>query len=245
VLPGPTYVKGFLRTYATYLKLDADELVEAYRVGFEPHSDDIPLVRHETKDPRRSGRRSTERRGVVPQRRHPRGYIMAAILAIVVIALLAWFGTHRGQDPASIKAENITTSSVQNASGAASSTDTSSASGDGQTEQKPPDVTVSTAIAQVSPPAEEGAEARGLSIVVNVVEGSCWLVVREENEGGAEIYAGTLSAGGQQTFNGARRYWMNVGQPESLTVTVGEKAYTLASPAGAFVVTEAGVQRAD
>jgi len=28
VLPGPTYVKAFLRTYASFLKLDPDELLE-------------------------------------------------------------------------------------------------------------------------------------------------------------------------------------------------------------------------
>jgi cytoskeleton protein RodZ len=30
-LPGPTYVRGFLRTYSTYLGLDADAIVDAYR----------------------------------------------------------------------------------------------------------------------------------------------------------------------------------------------------------------------
>ncbi len=36
VLPGPVYVKAFLRTYATFLKLDADALVAEYR-------SDLPL----------------------------------------------------------------------------------------------------------------------------------------------------------------------------------------------------------
>src|SRR5215212_11005050 len=34
-LPGPTYVKGFLRTYAAYLGLDADALVDEYRRTIE------------------------------------------------------------------------------------------------------------------------------------------------------------------------------------------------------------------
>ena len=35
VIPGPAYVKGFLRTYAGFLDLDADLLVNEYRVRYE------------------------------------------------------------------------------------------------------------------------------------------------------------------------------------------------------------------
>ena len=39
-LPGPTFVKSFLRTYAEYLGLDARLLVEEYRVQHEPAPED-------------------------------------------------------------------------------------------------------------------------------------------------------------------------------------------------------------
>ena len=39
LLPGPTFVKTFLRTYADYLGLDAQLLVEEYRVQHEPRGD--------------------------------------------------------------------------------------------------------------------------------------------------------------------------------------------------------------
>lgn len=51
VLPGDTFVRTFLRTYATYLKLDARELVEDYKVRFERpvptsvHSSGLPSSR--------------------------------------------------------------------------------------------------------------------------------------------------------------------------------------------------------
>ena len=35
LLPGPTFVKSFLRTYAEYLDLDARSLVEEYRQRYE------------------------------------------------------------------------------------------------------------------------------------------------------------------------------------------------------------------
>jgi hypothetical protein len=78
-----------------------------------------------------------------------------------------------------------------------------------------------------------------------VTEGSCWLVVREDSESGAEVYAGTLSAGGQQTFDSSKRYWMRVGKPEVLALSVNGAAYTLAAPEGVFVVTEAGIERSE
>src|SRR5918997_3012440 len=42
LLPGPTFVKTFLRTYAEYLGLDARLLVEEYRQRFErPSTQDL------------------------------------------------------------------------------------------------------------------------------------------------------------------------------------------------------------
>jgi cytoskeleton protein RodZ len=55
LLPGPTFVKTFLRTYAEYLGLDARLLVEEYRQRFErPSSQELTPFR---RAPRRSRRR--------------------------------------------------------------------------------------------------------------------------------------------------------------------------------------------
>lgn len=83
-----------------------------------------------------------------------------------------------------------------------------------------------------------------MKLVINVTEGSCWLVVREDNQDGAELYAGTLSAGGQKTFDGAKRYWMNVGEPDVLALSINGNPYTLDAEGDTFVfvVTEAGVE---
>jgi cytoskeleton protein RodZ len=43
MLPGPTFVKSFLRTYAEYLGLDARLLVEAYKLRYEPPPSDTEL----------------------------------------------------------------------------------------------------------------------------------------------------------------------------------------------------------
>jgi cytoskeleton protein RodZ len=43
LLPGSTFVKTFLRTYAEYLGLDATLLVEEYRVHYEPRGEAEPM----------------------------------------------------------------------------------------------------------------------------------------------------------------------------------------------------------
>ena len=44
LLPGPTFAKTFLRTYAEYLGLDAQLLVEEYRVQHEPRGEEVAPI---------------------------------------------------------------------------------------------------------------------------------------------------------------------------------------------------------
>ena len=55
LLPGPTFVKSFLRTYAQALGLDGKALVEEYRLEHERPSDGAPepII----SSPQRTGRR--------------------------------------------------------------------------------------------------------------------------------------------------------------------------------------------
>jgi hypothetical protein len=47
VLPGPSYIKSFLRTYAEFLGVDAHMLVEEYRARFEqPEQLELPAFAH-------------------------------------------------------------------------------------------------------------------------------------------------------------------------------------------------------
>src|SRR5215218_3280388 len=59
LLPGPTFVKTFLRTYADYLGLDSRALVEEYRQRYErPTTMDLTPL-----GPGLGGRRDRRRRG--------------------------------------------------------------------------------------------------------------------------------------------------------------------------------------
>ena len=103
VLPGPTYVKGFLRTYATYLGLDADALIDEYRRAVErspaaeqPYLFSEPLLerRRRVAEPRRrSWAQALAVIGVLL-------VAVAAVFAVVRIDPLNWFsggaGAHQG-----------------------------------------------------------------------------------------------------------------------------------------------------
>ncbi len=83
LLPGPTYVKSFLRTYAEYLGLDVTLLIEEYKRGHERPSDidQLPI------SPHLDARRKPPRRPRVS-----RGWIVAGII-ISLLALFVVIGT--------------------------------------------------------------------------------------------------------------------------------------------------------
>jgi hypothetical protein len=89
LLPGPTYVKSFLRTYAEALGLDGRLLVEEYKLRHERLSD----VELQPIAPRSaSDRRRPRRPGV------PRGAVVALVIAGLLVALY-FLGSGGGNSP--------------------------------------------------------------------------------------------------------------------------------------------------
>jgi cytoskeletal protein RodZ len=84
LLPGPTYVKTFLRTYAEALGLDAKLLVEEYKLRHERLSD------NELARPIGPPRTTTSGRGRnAPQPAIPRSYVVAGVvLALCVVVFI-------------------------------------------------------------------------------------------------------------------------------------------------------------
>jgi helix-turn-helix protein len=80
LLPGPTFVKSFLRTYAQALGLDGKALVEEYRLSHEHPSEAVlePIV----SSPQRSRGRATGGGGP------SRGYLAIVGVVVLVIVLL-------------------------------------------------------------------------------------------------------------------------------------------------------------
>lgn len=84
VLPAGTYVKGFMRTYAEYLGLDSQLLIDEYneRFGSGDHREHIIHQQRPAKAMKTESKRHKSQAN----------YLLVAIIAIVIIAVLAYLG---------------------------------------------------------------------------------------------------------------------------------------------------------
>lgn len=112
LLPGPTFVKSFLRTYAQALGLDGKALVEEYRLEHERPSDAMlePIV--STPQRNRNRERGRAGSGGGPSR----GYILAVggiglVIVVLIVLLLAGGGGGGGGSttPTKSTAASLTT----------------------------------------------------------------------------------------------------------------------------------------
>lgn len=90
LLPGNTFVKTFMRTYAEYLGLDAQLLIEEYRVDYEPRGEgDLqPMVSRPS--------RRQERRRPRAARGPPGPGTAILVVMVVIVAILAILGLTGG-----------------------------------------------------------------------------------------------------------------------------------------------------
>src|SRR5689334_23321681 len=89
LLPGSTFVKTFLRTYAEYLGLDATLLVEEYRVHYEPRGESEPM-QHFAPQRRRPPRQSRY------ASRPPGPGTAIAVLVLAILVIFAVLGITSG-----------------------------------------------------------------------------------------------------------------------------------------------------
>src|SRR6202035_2896086 len=81
LLPGPTFVKSFLRTYAQALGLDDKALLEEYKLQYEHPRDAAEFTQQPTTASRRARTRvqagAPRRPGATPRSGPSRGYVVA------------------------------------------------------------------------------------------------------------------------------------------------------------------------
>jgi cytoskeletal protein RodZ len=82
LLPGPAYIKSFLRTYADFLGLDSRELVAAYKTNHERAEEEHPIF---------GGRRET-----TAGRSGPPLWVFAVVAIVVIIVILFLVGAIGG-----------------------------------------------------------------------------------------------------------------------------------------------------
>jgi cytoskeleton protein RodZ len=93
LLPGPTFVRSFLRTYAQALDLDAKALVEEYRLNYERPSEAAlePIVSTPSSRPVRAR---------IPSSRPSRGYMaLVGIVSVVIVLLVIGLLSEGGGSP--------------------------------------------------------------------------------------------------------------------------------------------------
>lgn len=102
LLPGPTFVKSFLRTYADALGLDSKALLEEYKLHYE-HPGDVPeLVQQPSNTAARRARARARSGAPSPRRPVPvggpsRGYVIAvAVIGLVIVLLVVGLLTGGG-----------------------------------------------------------------------------------------------------------------------------------------------------
>ncbi|HET6448129.1 MAG TPA: helix-turn-helix domain-containing protein, partial [Conexibacter sp.] len=97
LLPGPTFIKSFLREYADYLGLDARTLVEEYKLRFDRPSEQelAPISPKLGRDRRGAGP------GYAPPRVAPRWLIVggAIVLIVIVLGIVGSLGGNGGSQP--------------------------------------------------------------------------------------------------------------------------------------------------
>jgi cytoskeleton protein RodZ len=90
LLPGQTYVKGFLRSYSEYLGLDGQLYVDEFNSRYVTGEDEQPIRPSKTETFARRGRRG-ESRGIV--------LALVGIAAVTALVIAAWRAAPENQEP--------------------------------------------------------------------------------------------------------------------------------------------------
>lgn len=101
LLPGPTFVKTFLRTYAQALGLDDKAIVEEYRQSYErPNEAELqPIVSTARRPPNQRGGRGGARGVSAPSRGYAIAIAVVSLLIVVLVVALLSGGGGSGNTP--------------------------------------------------------------------------------------------------------------------------------------------------
>jgi cytoskeleton protein RodZ len=130
LLPGPTFVKSFLRTYAQALGLDGKQLVEEFRLSHErPSESDLQPIVSTARGAHQRGQRGAPQRSG-PSRAYLAGIgVVGLIVVLLVIGLLSGGGSPKPATSATTAGGPAGAGSQSGATHAASAPSHTSASG--------------------------------------------------------------------------------------------------------------------
>jgi cytoskeleton protein RodZ len=219
-IPGPTFIKAYLRTYASMLRLDADSLVEEYRTSYERRKSSQSEFYDLTLEQMSS--RSMRGRKKRPVRNTRRGYTLAGVLAIVAVILLAYLGSRPGQKEPVIDGNSV---------GGSTTTLVTAAS--------------STTLGGLAATSTTEAVYTGGDVLLRILAaGDCFVIIKELDSSGKVVVSKVLKSGEEVTAQGFKRYWVNLGEPDAVQVFINGVQYQVSGEGGVFYVTETKIERA-
>lgn len=110
ILPAPTYVKGFLRTYADALGLDPQPFVDEYNTRFAVGDEDAPIRARRVPAPRRGGSSRARRES------HMAALALVAIAVVTSLVIAAWrFGGPEEERVPGLERESVVAQPVTGA----------------------------------------------------------------------------------------------------------------------------------
>ncbi len=201
ILPGPTYVKGFLRTYAEYLNLDGQLFVDEFNSRyFDPFIDPEHGILRRSSLPQsaRATRRSESRSVVI------------TLVALSIVGLLVFMGLRLPEDGAKQGVPSPqTAATLPNAN---------------------PLLTATAALPALSAGTTTAAgQPRPVTIRLSAVGGATYVVVSrgslESEVRPSRIFVGTLGDGAPpKVFTSLVGFRLRFGKPEMARLVVGRTA---------------------
>lgn len=237
LMPSPTYVRGFLRTYADFLDLDGQLVLDEYESRFgiyETHAAGGPDTEPWRTRPARpeaarrahggppGGRPAPGRRRAPRRRRTELRLLWLAIGGVMAVALLVWMGVGGTNEPLAPVGGAVDTGSGTATLPAGTVDD--------------PDTSLAEAPAK-KPVAVISLEGVG-------VNGS-WVAVRAGDGNGRQVWEDVLTPGISKTFRVRNPIHITTGNPAELVVTIDGEAQPLEGATGRWLLSKDGAQSAD
>ncbi|MBA2312898.1 MAG: DUF4115 domain-containing protein [Actinobacteria bacterium] len=200
----PAYVRGFLRSYASFLRIDPDPLVDEFDRRFGSARADasqiVALDRRSSKVPR--------------QRRKTNSWGIAAALAASVLLALGAVGLAQGPPD---EPPGDDTASTRSETPAEEPT---------PTEEAEPVETVSPSPSP-SPSETALAFADGIDLEIDAGRADCWVLVTAD---GTEVFSGTIPVGEAESFTADNSMTVVLGNASGIDLIVNGQ--NIGSPGG-------------
>jgi cytoskeleton protein RodZ len=222
LMPSPTYVRGFLRTYSEFLDLDGQLVLDEYESRFADYDASSEPYGRPAREPRRE--QAPPRRPGPSQRRHRRRrrtelqLLWLAIGGVMAVALVIWLGVGESDSPAPLA-------------------DTPAAKADPAVTPPP--------VAEPDTAAQEGPVRVKKMPIVLAGTGTIgsWVQVRGGDGDGRVVYEEILAPGEAKSFKVLEGIWVRAANPSELAVTVNGREVELDSSTTAnFEITRKGAQ---